>query len=229
MDKVELINKNHEKKKRDENKGILEKNSTEKKTWKENTKSHSEEKEIPNWEDPEEQKVIASFIAEEYPLMSKHKIKNIINEKKQKYIDIKKYKKFFLMVQSKKMLKNFKKSKKLSNAAPEIQEYFDTEAKETSHTVNKISDDNSEDDEEEEDIEDDEIEEEESITDCKSSTDSDEEENIDKTTGSSVSRKRKCEFSALDEGLPKKKESSCFRVKWLPNGNKVSRVNYFSL
>ena len=30
MDKVELINKNHEKKKRDENKGILEKNSTEK-------------------------------------------------------------------------------------------------------------------------------------------------------------------------------------------------------
>ena len=42
MDKVELINKNHEKKKRDENKGILEKNSTEKKTWKENTKSHSE-------------------------------------------------------------------------------------------------------------------------------------------------------------------------------------------
>ena len=84
MDKVELINKNHEKKKRDENKGILEKNSTEKKTWKENTKSHSEEKEIPNWEDPEEQKVIASFITEEYPLMSKHIIKNIVNEKKTK-------------------------------------------------------------------------------------------------------------------------------------------------
>ena len=106
---------------------------------------------------------------------------------------------------------------------------FDTKAKENSHAANKISDDNSDDVEEEEDIEDDEIEEEESITDCKSSTDSDDEENIEKTTDFSVSRKRKWEFSALDESLPKKKESSCFRVKWLPNGNKVSRVNYFSL
>ena len=109
------------------------------------------------------------------------------------------------MLQSKEMLKNFKKSKKLSNAAPEIQEYFDTEAKETSHAVNEISDDNSEDDEEEEDIEDDEIEEEECITDCKSSTDSDDEKSIEKTTDSSVSRKRKCEFSTLDDSLPKKK------------------------
>ena len=127
------------------------------------------------------------------------------------------------------MLQHFKKSKKLSNAPPEVQGYFDTEAKENSHAATKISDDNSEDDEEEEDIEDDEIEEEDSITDCKSSTDSDDEENIEKTTDSSVSRKRKCEFSTLDDSLPKKKESSCFRVKWLPNGNKVSRVNYFSL
>ena len=55
--------------------------------------------------------------------------------------------------------------------------------KENSHAVNKISGDNSEDDEEEEDIEDDEIEEEESITDCKSSTDSDDEENIEKNDG----------------------------------------------
>ena len=114
------------------------------------------------------------------------------------------------MDQSKKMLKKFKKSKKLSNAAPEIQEYFDTEAKETSHAVNKISDDNSEDDEEEEDIEDDEIEEEESITDCKSSTDSDDEENIEKTTDSSVSRKRSANFQLWMNVFPRKKKVHVF-------------------
>ena len=84
--KLESINKNHEKKKRDENKGILEKNSTEKKTSKENTKTLSEGKEIPNWEDPEEQKIIATFLSEEYPLITKNKRKNIINEKKYIYI-----------------------------------------------------------------------------------------------------------------------------------------------
>ena len=204
--KLESINKNYEKKKRNENKGILEKNSTEKKTSKENSKTLSEGKEIPNWEDPEEQEVIAKFLSEEYPLITKNKIKNIINEKKQKYINVNKYKIFFLTIQSKKMLQNFRKSKKLSNAPPEIQEYFDTEAKE-----NKISDDNSEDDEEEEDNEDDEIEEEDSNIDSKSSTDSDDEENdheknIEKISNSSVSRKRKCEFSTLDDSLPKKKK-----------------------
>ena len=132
------------------------------------------------------------------------------------------------------MLENIKKSKKLSNAPKEIQEYFDTEAKENSHAANKISDDNSEDDEEEEDDDDDEIEEEDSNIDSKSSTDSDDEENdheknIEKISNSSVSRKRKCEFSTLDDSLPKKKESSSLRLKWLPNGNKVSILSYFLL
>ena len=64
--KLESINKNYEKKKRNENKGILEKNSTEKKTSKENTKTLSEGKEVPDWEDPEEQEILKKFLREEF-------------------------------------------------------------------------------------------------------------------------------------------------------------------
>ena len=37
---------------------------------------------------------------------------------------------------------------------------------------------------------------------------------------STSTRKRKCEFSTLDETSPKKKDASILR--WLPNGDKVS-------
>ena len=51
----------------------------------------------------------------------------------------------------------------------------------------------------------------------KSQTDIDED---DEENSNSNIRKRKCEFSALDESPPKKKDTPVLR--WLPNGNKVS-------
>ena len=110
------------------------------------------------------------------------------------------YKSFFLKYQSKNLSENIKKSKskKLSNAPEEIKSYFDSEAKES----NSVS---SSDDEDEEEI-DDGIESEKTISD-------------DEDDESSNTRKRKSEFSTLDEATPKKKETPV--AKWLPNGDKV--------
>ena len=110
------------------------------------------------------------------------------------------YKSFFLKYQSRNLSKSIKKSKskKLSNAPEEIKSYFDSEAKESNSP-------SSSEDEDEEEI-DDGIESEKTISD-------------DEDDESSNTRKRKSEFSTLDEATPKKKETPV--AKWLPNGDKV--------
>ena len=113
---------------------------------------------------------------------------------------------------------NIKKAVKLSRASEDVKSYFDTEAKEESHVKNKMIDDNSEDND------DDEEEEQSNIDDSKSVVSSDDEDsNVEDTNenkpDSSVLRKRKCEFSTLDEGVSKKKEG--LSLRWFPNGNKV--------
>lgn len=108
--KFESLNKNHEKKKRSsEIKDLLKENSS-KKTSKAN---QTTKKPIVNWE--EEKEIIKKFLYQEYPLTYK-KINKIIEEKKEKYIDIDKYQKFFLNYKLKnyqKILKNQKNSVKL--------------------------------------------------------------------------------------------------------------------
>ena len=96
-----------------------------------------------------------------------------------------------------------KTPKKVSNASDEVKSYFDSEAKES---VNYSTSS----DEEDDDITDD---------DNESDKSSDEDPpDLEKDTTSS--RKRKCEFSTLDETSSKKKDTSVLR--WLPNGDKVN-------
>ena len=127
---------------------------------------------------------------------------------------------------------NMKKSKKLSNAGDEVKQYFDDEAKEEPFAKNKIINDDSEEEEEEEDDDDDQEEEEElKNNETKSLSYSDNEDNIkdnnnEKIRNTNVSRKRKCEFSRLDDNISKKKEG--LSLRWLPNGNKVS-INIYVL
>ena len=81
------INKKHgEKERSTENKSIFKENPS-KTTPKENAKTSS-----INWE--EEKEIIKQFLHQEYPLTNK-KIDKIIQDKKEKYIDINKYQTFF--------------------------------------------------------------------------------------------------------------------------------------
>ena len=198
--KVEVSNKNHEKKKRSTEIKDFQKDSS-KKTSEENQNT----KKI-NWE--EEEETLKKYLQrEKYTLK---KINKIIKGKKEKYINLDKYRFFFLKAQSVRLMANIKKSNKLSKAHENVKVYFDDEAKEDSHGTNKISDDNSEDDVEDED-DDDETEEEDSNNESKSLTNSDDEENDDEnnnaeTLNSTTSRKRKCEFSTLDDNLSKKRK-----------------------
>ena len=190
--KIQRNELSDDKKRSTEDKNSLKK-STEKKFQKENEK----EKKNINWE--EEKDILQQFLRQKYPL-SDSKISKIIEEKAEKYINMDEYKSFFLKYQSRNLSENIKKSKskKLSNAPEEIKSYFDSEAKES----NSVS---SSDDEDEEEI-DDGIESEKTISD-------------DEDDESSNTRKRKSEFSTLDEATPKKKETPV--AKWLPNGDKV--------
>ena len=190
--KIQRNELSDDKKRSTEDKNSLKK-STEKKFQKENEK----EKKNINWE--EEKDILQQFLRQKYPL-SNSKISKILEEKAEKYINMDEYKSFFLKYQSRNLSENIKKSKskKLSNAPEEIKSYFDSEAKES----NSVS---SSDDEDEEEI-DDGIESEKTISD-------------DEDDESSNTRKRKSEFSTLDEATPKKKETPV--AKWLPNGDKV--------
>ena len=181
----------------DKKRSTEDKNSFKKSTEKKLQKENEKEKKNINWE--EEKDILQQFLRQKYPL-SNSKISKIIEEKAEKYINMDEYKSFFLKYQSRNLSENIKKSKskKLSNAPEEIKSYFDSEAKES----NSVS---SSDDEDEEEI-DDGIESEKTI-----SGDEDDE--------SSNTRKRKSEFSTLDEATPKKKETPV--AKWLPNGDKV--------
>ena len=181
----------------DKKRSTEDKNSFKKSTEKKLQKENEKEKKNINWE--EEKDILQQFLRQKYPL-SNSKISKIIEEKAEKYINMDEYKSFFLKYQSRNLSENIKKSKskKLSNAPEEIKSYFDSEAKES----NSVS---SSDDEDEEEI-DDGIESEKTISD-------------DEDDESSNTRKRKSEFSTLDEATPKKKETSV--AKWLPNGDKV--------
>ncbi len=112
-----------------------------------------------------------------------------------------KYQSYFLKHQSQNLTEKIKKSKKLSNAPDEIKSFFDSEAKES-------VDYSSSDDEENENTDDDTV---------SNNIHSDEEIEEEDT---SSTRKRKCEFSTLDDSSPKKKETPFLR--WLPNGDKVN-------
>ena len=157
-------------------------------------KEDEEKKKTIDWK--KERNILEKYLSEEYSLSPK-KIDKIIKEKAEKYINYEKYQKYFLKHQSKRLNNN------LSNASKEIRQFFDEEAKET----NGYS--SSEEDENDDVVGDNESD--------KSQTDIDED---DEENSNSNIRKRKCEFSALDESPPKKKDTPVLR--WLPNGNKVS-------
>ena len=157
-------------------------------------KEDEEKKKTIDWK--KERNILEKYLSEEYSLSPK-KIDKIIKEKAEKYINYEKYQKYFLKHQSKR-LNNI-----LPNASKEIRQFFDEEAKET----NGYS--SSEEDENDDVVGDNESD--------KSQTDIDED---DEENSNSNIRKRKCEFSALDESPPKKKDTPVLR--WLPNGNKVS-------
>ena len=181
------------KKRTTENKSFPKKD-VEKKIQKEDEKQKTK----IDWE--EEKDILKKYLSEKYPLSNK-KIEKIINERAEKYIDMDKYQSYFLKNQSKNLTEKIKKSKKLSNAPDEIKSFFDSEAKES-------VDYSSSDDEENDNTDDDNV-----------STNVHSDEEIEEEDTSST-RKRKCEFSTLNDSSPKKKESPV--VRWLPNGNKVN-------
>ena len=154
-----------------------------------------------NWE--EEKEIIKKYLSERYPL-SEQKIDAITEDKAEKFIDMDKYKSFFLRHQAKNFTEKIKKSKKLSSAPDEVKQFFDQEASETKEyysSSEEEDDDNVDNDSESE----------------KSNSDEELQE-MEKNTSST--RKRKCEFSTLDETSSKKKDTSVLR--WLPNGDKVN-------
>ena len=181
------------KKRTTENKSFPKKD-VEKKIQKEDEKQKTK----IDWE--EEKDILKKYLSEKYPLSNK-KIEKIINERAEKYIDMDKYQSYFLKNQSKNLTEKIKKSKKLSNAPEEIKSFFDLEAKES-------EDYSSSEDEENDNTDDDNV-----------STNVQSDEEIEEEDTSST-RKRKCEFSTLNDSSPKKKESPV--VRWLPNGNKVN-------
>ena len=85
---------------------------------------------------------------------------------------------------------------------PNLKIFPFNEAKEESHTKNKIIEDNPEDDDDEKES---------GIDESKSISYSDDEDSNDKGNNenilnSNVLRKRKCESSTLDDGVPKRKK-----------------------
>ena len=160
-----------------------------------------QKKKTINWE--EEKEIIKKYLSERYPL-SEQKIDAIIEDKAEKFIDMDKYKSFFLRHQAKNFTEKIKKSKKLSSAPDEVKQFFDQEASETKEyysSSEEEDDDNVDNDSESE----------------KSNSD---EELPEMEKNTSSTRKRKCEFSTLDETSSKKKDTSVLR--WLPNGDKVN-------
>merc|ERR1712148_12854 len=108
------------------------KKDNEKKVQKEDEK---QKKKKINWE--EEKEIIKKYLSERYPL-SHQKIDAIIKDKAEKFIDMDKYKSFFLRHQAKNLTEKIKKSKKLSSAPDEVKEFFDQEASETKEYKYKL-------------------------------------------------------------------------------------------
>ena len=191
-------NLNDERKKRSSEVAGNSQSNEQKKTQKE--VETFKKKEI-NWE--EERDFLKEYLRQEYPLNSK-KVDKIISEKASRYIDIEKYQSWFLKNQSKKLMKNIKKSNKLSNAPKETKSFFDLEAKESN-----VSSDEGENEDDNENTE---------ASDSEESEPEDNVENMDKEKQLNE-RKRKSEFCDLDDNPSTKKNNPT--LKWLPNGNKV--------
>ena len=104
-----------------------------------------------------------------------------------------------------------KKPTKLSKASDEVKEFFDQEASEAKKSDNYSTSSDEEDDDN---------------TDNDNESDKSSDEDLpgveEDTTNS---RKRKCEFSILDEASSKKKDTSV--VRWLPNGDKVRQYSLY--
>ena len=158
------------------------------------------EKKKNDWE--EEKYVLKKYLSEKYPL-SRTKISRIIQEQAEKYINMEEYKSFFLKYQSKNLSDHIKKSKRLSDAPEDVKSYFDTEAKESNDISSSDEDDDDDTDEEGK----------------SEKNNSYDEEEVESTN----ERKRKSEYSTLDDVSPKenrgKKDTPA--LKWLPNGDKV--------
>jgi len=154
-----------------------------------------------DWE--EDKDTIREFLYQEYPLKTSEKIEEILTKKSLKYLDIGKYEKFFLKLQSKRLNDKMRRSKKLSEAPDSVKQYLDDEAKETNYHSSDDDESNEDDDEE----------------DYYSESISDKEENRNDVN----ERKRtheNCNLEDVNENPLKKKDKPTMR--WVPNGNKVS-------
>ena len=203
MNLSDKTTKNEKKKRSSQNKSVPRENPS-KTTQKENQDT---KKTIIDWE--EEKEILKQFLNQEYPLtLSSRKIDRIIEEKQEKYLDMDKYKSFFLKNQAKLLNKKIKLSNKISNAPKDTKQFFDLEAKEDNS--GNFGNEDEEIDDEDTDYTD------------KSNSDDKEDDDIEEDDDNIITnpRKRKCEFSTLeDEHDLKKKDSPTLR--WLPNGNKV--------
>ena len=192
----------------DKKRSTEDKNSSKKNVEKKFQKEKEKQKKKIDWE--EEKDVLKAYLHKTYSL-NQNKVDRIIEEKAENYIDLDKYQSFFLKYQSKNFSEKLKKPTKLSKASDEVKQFFDQEASEAKESVDySTSSDEEEDDNTEDDNEND------------KSSDEDLPGEEEDTTSS---RKRKCEFSTLDEiSSSKKKDTSV--VRWLPNGDKVRQYYY---
>lgn len=192
----------------DKKRSTEDKNSSKKNVEKKFQKEKEKQKKKIDWE--EEKDVLKAYLHKTYSL-NQNKVDRIIEEKAEHYIDLDKYQSFFLKYQSKNFTEKLKKPTKLSKASDEVKQFFDQEASEAKESVNYSTSSDEEDDDNTDD-------------DNESDKSSDEDlPGVEEDTTSS--RKRKCEFSTLDETSSSKKKDTSV-VRWLPNGDKVRQYYY---
>ena len=192
----------------DKKRSTEDKNSSKKNVEKKFQIEKEKQKKKIDWE--EEKDVLKAYLHKTYSL-NQNKVDRIIEEKAEHYIDLDKYQSFFLKYQSKNFTEKLKKPTKLSKASDEVKQFFDQEASEAKESVNYSTSSDEEDDDN---------------TDDNNESDKSSDEDLpgveEDTSGS---RKRKCEFSTLDETSSSKKKDTSV-VRWLPNGDKVRQYYY---
>ena len=192
----------------DKKRSAEDKNSSKKNVEKKFQKEKEKQKKKIDWE--EEKDVLKAYLHKTYSL-NQNKVDRIIEEKAENYIDLDKYQNFFLKYQSKNFSEKLKKPTKLSKASDEVKQFFDQEASEAKESVNYSPSSYEKDDDSTDD-------------DNESDKSSDEDlPGVEEDTTSS--RKRKFEFSTLDETSSSKKKDTSV-VRWLPNGDKVRQYYY---
>ena len=183
----------------DKKRSTEDKNSSKKNVEKKFQKEKEKQKKKIDWE--EEKDVLKAYLHKTYSL-NQNKVDRIIEEKAENYIDLDKYQNFFLKYQSKNFSEKLKKPTKLSKASDEVKQFFDQEASEAKESVNYST-----------------------SSDEENYDNTDDGNESDKSSDTTSSRKKKCEFSTLDEiSSSKKKDTSV--VRWLPNGDKVRQYYY---